>query len=164
WSRASGRWPRPSMPPSWRYLARGSGGRRGMGAGRSRRGALPGERTKYRQRRRRDRIPVPPQGASTSLPPGDGGGARAVRGSPRPGAACLDLAWTACGVFDGFFELSLAPWDLAAGALLVQEAGGIVTDRRAERTSWPATSWPVPKPCTASFSRWPARYVERAAP
>ena len=81
-----------------------------------------------------------------------------------PGAACLDLAWTACGVFDGFFELSLAPWDLAAGALLVQEAGGIVTDRRAERTSWPATSWPVPKPCTASFSRWPARYVERAAP
>jgi myo-inositol-1(or 4)-monophosphatase len=46
----------------------------------------------------------------------------------RPGAACLDLAWAACGVFDGFFELSLATWDVAAGGLLVEEAGGRVTD------------------------------------
>ncbi len=46
----------------------------------------------------------------------------------RPGAASLDLAWTAAGVFDGFFELGLAPWDLAAGGLLIQEAGGVVTD------------------------------------
>ncbi len=46
----------------------------------------------------------------------------------RPGAACLDLAWTACGVFDGFFELGLAPWDVAVGGLLVQEAGGVVSD------------------------------------
>ena len=46
----------------------------------------------------------------------------------RPGAACLDLAWAACGVFDGFFELGLAPWDVAAGGLLVEEAGGCVTD------------------------------------
>ncbi len=46
----------------------------------------------------------------------------------RPGAACLDLAWTACGVFDGFFELGLAAWDVAAGGLLVQEAGGVVSD------------------------------------
>jgi myo-inositol-1(or 4)-monophosphatase len=46
----------------------------------------------------------------------------------RPGAASLDLAWTACGVFDGFFELGLAPWDVAAGGLLVQEAGGAVSD------------------------------------
>jgi myo-inositol-1(or 4)-monophosphatase len=46
----------------------------------------------------------------------------------RPGAASLDLAWVACGVFDGFFELGLAPWDVAAGAALIQEAGGIVTD------------------------------------
>jgi myo-inositol-1(or 4)-monophosphatase len=46
----------------------------------------------------------------------------------RPGAACLDLAWTACGVFDGFFELGLAPWDVAVGGLLVTEAGGVVTD------------------------------------
>jgi myo-inositol-1(or 4)-monophosphatase len=46
----------------------------------------------------------------------------------RPGAASLDLAWVAGGVFDGFFELGLAPWDVAAGALLVREAGGAVTD------------------------------------
>jgi myo-inositol-1(or 4)-monophosphatase len=46
----------------------------------------------------------------------------------RPGAASLDLAWVAAGVFDGFFELALAPWDVAAGGLLVREAGGIVTD------------------------------------
>jgi myo-inositol-1(or 4)-monophosphatase len=46
----------------------------------------------------------------------------------RPGAACLDLAWVAAGVFDGFFELSLAPWDVAAGGLLIQESGGVVSD------------------------------------
>ncbi len=46
----------------------------------------------------------------------------------RPGAASLDLAWVASGVFEGFFELGLAPWDVAAGGLLVQEAGGVVTD------------------------------------
>jgi myo-inositol-1(or 4)-monophosphatase len=50
------------------------------------------------------------------------------RGIRRCGAAALDLAWTAAGVFDGFFELRLSPWDLAAGALLVEEAGGVVTD------------------------------------
>ncbi len=46
----------------------------------------------------------------------------------RPGAASLDLAWTAAGVFDGFFELGLSPWDVAAGGLLIEEAGGVVTD------------------------------------
>ena len=46
----------------------------------------------------------------------------------RPGAASLDLAWVATGVFDGFFELGLAPWDVAAGGLLIEEAGGTVTD------------------------------------
>jgi myo-inositol-1(or 4)-monophosphatase len=46
----------------------------------------------------------------------------------RPGAVALDLAWVASGVFDGFFELALSPWDVAAGALLIEEAGGIVTD------------------------------------
>ncbi len=46
----------------------------------------------------------------------------------RPGAASLDLAWVSAGVFDGFFELALSPWDVAAGAVLIQEAGGIVTD------------------------------------
>jgi myo-inositol-1(or 4)-monophosphatase len=46
----------------------------------------------------------------------------------RAGSASLDLAWTAAGVFDGFFELGLSPWDVAAGALLIEEAGGVVTD------------------------------------
>lgn len=46
----------------------------------------------------------------------------------RPGAASLDLAWVAAGVFDGFFELGLSSWDVAAGALLIEEAGGVVTD------------------------------------
>ncbi|MCM2321981.1 MAG: inositol monophosphatase [Oligoflexia bacterium] len=50
---------------------------------------------------------------------------RAVR---RPGSAALDLAYTARGVFDGFWERRLSPWDVAAGALLVEEAGGKVTD------------------------------------
>lgn len=50
--------------------------------------------------------------------------AKAVR---RPGAASLDLAYTACGIFDGFFEFRLSPWDLAAGTVLVEEAGGVVT-------------------------------------
>jgi len=46
----------------------------------------------------------------------------------RPGAAALDLAYTACGIFDGFFEFKLSAWDVAAGSLLVEEAGGVVTD------------------------------------
>ena len=46
----------------------------------------------------------------------------------RPGAAALDLAHTAAGVFDGFFEFNLSPWDLAAGAVIVREAGGVVTN------------------------------------
>jgi myo-inositol-1(or 4)-monophosphatase len=46
----------------------------------------------------------------------------------RPGAVALDLAWVASGVFDGFFELALSSWDVAAGALLIEEAGGVVTD------------------------------------
>ncbi len=49
-------------------------------------------------------------------------------GLRRPGAASLDLAWTAAGRFDGFFETALKPWDIAAGCLLITEAGGIVTD------------------------------------
>lgn len=44
----------------------------------------------------------------------------------RPGSAALDLAYTAAGLFDGFFEFRLAPWDLAGGTLLVEEAGGRV--------------------------------------
>jgi myo-inositol-1(or 4)-monophosphatase len=51
--------------------------------------------------------------------------AKAIR---RAGSAALDLAHTACGIYDGFFELGLKPWDFAAGALMVQEAGGILSD------------------------------------
>ncbi len=46
----------------------------------------------------------------------------------RAGAAALDLAWTASGTFDGYFELGLNTWDVAAGAVLVLEVGGRVTD------------------------------------
>ncbi|NJD06542.1 MAG: inositol monophosphatase [Methylococcaceae bacterium] len=49
-------------------------------------------------------------------------------GIRRPGSAALDLAYVACGRYDGFWEIGLKPWDLAAGVLLVQEAGGIVSD------------------------------------
>jgi myo-inositol-1(or 4)-monophosphatase len=54
--------------------------------------------------------------------------ARQTSGIRRAGSAALDLAHVACGRFDGFWELRLAPWDIAAGLLLVREAGGIVTD------------------------------------
>jgi myo-inositol-1(or 4)-monophosphatase len=53
---------------------------------------------------------------------------RQTAGIRRAGSAALDLADLACGRFDGFWELVLAPWDTAAGLLLVREAGGIVTD------------------------------------
>jgi len=46
----------------------------------------------------------------------------------RAGSAAIDLAYVAAGRVDGFFELGLAPWDVAAGVLLITEAGGIVTD------------------------------------
>lgn len=49
-------------------------------------------------------------------------------GIRRMGSAAIDLAYTACGRFDGFWEMKLCPWDIAAGILLVQEAGGMVTD------------------------------------
>jgi myo-inositol-1(or 4)-monophosphatase len=51
-----------------------------------------------------------------------------VKAIRRCGSAALDLAWTAAGVYDGFFEFRLSPWDIGAGALLVREAGGRVTD------------------------------------
>ncbi len=84
--------------------------------------------------------------------------AQAVR---RAGSAALDLAYVACGRFDGFWELSLHPWDVAAGILLVEEAGGHVTDlyggppiprdapasqRTATSTPPCSRSWPCPSP------------------
>src|SRR5712691_2989244 len=51
-----------------------------------------------------------------------------AKGVRRAGSAALDLAYTADGIFDGFFELHLSPWDVAAGSLMVTEAGGRVSD------------------------------------
>jgi len=53
---------------------------------------------------------------------------RASSGIRRAGSASLDLAYVACGRSDAFFEMLLSPWDMAAGAVLVLEAGGMVTD------------------------------------
>ena len=55
-------------------------------------------------------------------------------GVRRAGAAALDLAYVACGRLDAFWELGLSPWDMAAGALLIQEAGGLVADLKGEQT------------------------------
>ena len=54
--------------------------------------------------------------------------AESVSGIRRPGAAALDLADVAAGRFDGFWEQHLSAWDIAAGSLLIREAGGVVTD------------------------------------
>lgn len=55
---------------------------------------------------------------------------RTTRGIRRPGSAALDLAYVACGRFDAFYEYALHPWDVAAGILIVREAGGRVTGFR----------------------------------
>ncbi|MBU0750801.1 MAG: inositol monophosphatase [Gammaproteobacteria bacterium] len=55
-------------------------------------------------------------------------------GLRRPGSAALDLAYVACGRTDGFWEFGLSPWDMAAGTLLVSEAGGLVSDLAGEAT------------------------------
>jgi myo-inositol-1(or 4)-monophosphatase len=54
-------------------------------------------------------------------------------GVRRAGAAALDLAYVACGRLDAFWELGLAPWDVAAGAILIQEAGGLVGGLKGEQ-------------------------------
>ncbi|MET0420774.1 MAG: inositol monophosphatase family protein [Acidimicrobiia bacterium] len=61
---------------------------------------------------------------------------RAFEDLRRVGAASLDLSWTAAGVFDGYFEQALGTWDVAAGALLVREAGGVVTDWSGDPRAW----------------------------
>ena len=58
--------------------------------------------------------------------------AQKTAGQRRPGAASLDLAYVACGRYDGFWEFGLSPWDMAAGALLISEAGGLVSDMRGD--------------------------------
>ncbi len=51
-----------------------------------------------------------------------------TRGIRRLGSAAIDLAYTACGRVDGFFEYGLRPWDVAAGVFIVQQAGGKISD------------------------------------
>lgn len=84
----------------------------------------------------------------------------------RVGAASLDLCWTAEGVFDGFFELGLGTWDVAAGALLVREAGGIVTDWEGDPDAWlwsgdivagpPVVHAHLASICRESADSWPS--------
>lgn len=59
-----------------------------------------------------------------------------TRGIRRLGSAALDLAWVACGRFDGYWEMGLAPYDVCAGTILVREAGGLVADIY-EQEPWP---------------------------
>lgn len=63
-----------------------------------------------------------------------------TRGIRRLGAAALDLAWVACGRFDGYWEMGLAPWDVAAGTVIAREAGGISEDMY-EQLSWPSNGY-----------------------
>jgi len=65
-----------------------------------------------------------------------------TRGLRRNGSAALDLAWVACGRFDGYFEMGLAPWDVAAGALLVREAQGRAEDMYGQ-DPWPINGYVV---------------------
>ncbi len=60
--------------------------------------------------------------------------AKKSSGIRRPGAASLDLAYVACGRFDGFWEFGLSPWDIAGGALLISEAGGLIGDLAGNET------------------------------
>ena len=86
---------------------------------------------------RRDRVPVPAQGAAAALRARCSQRAfRTFEDLRRVGAASLDLCWTAEGVFDGYFELRLGPWDVAAGGVIVREAGGVVTDWDGDDRAW----------------------------
>ena len=75
----------------------------------------------------------------------------------RPGAAALDLAHLAAGRNDIFFELLLSPWDCAAGALLVKEAGGVITNAEGKEIDFSA-----PSPVLAATPRVYGRFIEIA--
>jgi myo-inositol-1(or 4)-monophosphatase len=85
---------------------------------------------------------------------------RGVAGIRRAGSAALDLADVACGRFDGFWELMLAPWDIAAGILLVREAGGVVTDLAGAPAAVAHTGVLAGNP---AIQRWLLDTVSRAA-
>jgi myo-inositol-1(or 4)-monophosphatase len=76
---------------------------------------------------------------------------RATAGIRRPGAAALDLCDVACGRFEAFWELTLAPWDIAAGMVIVREAGGVVTDPAGNEAAITHTGLVVGSP---TMHRW----------
>jgi len=84
---------------------------------------------------------------------------RGTAGIRRAGAAALDLANVACGRFDAFWELTLAPWDVAAGILLVQEAGGVVTDLAGDKPSLGAGAYVAGNP---AMHAWLLQTLKRA--
>jgi myo-inositol-1(or 4)-monophosphatase len=84
---------------------------------------------------------------------------RGTAGIRRAGSAALDLSNVACGRFDAFWELVLAPWDVAAGVIMVQEAGGIVTDLDGNPPSLTAGSFVAGNP---AMHAWLLQTVRRA--
>ena len=84
---------------------------------------------------------------------------RGTAGVRRAGSAAVDLSNVACGRFDAFWELVLAPWDVAAGILIVREAGGIVTDLAGNPPSLIAGSFVAGNP---AMHAWLLQTVRRA--
>jgi myo-inositol-1(or 4)-monophosphatase len=84
---------------------------------------------------------------------------RGTAGIRRAGSAALDLSNVACGRFDAFWELVLAPWDVAAGMLMVQEAGGVVTDLDGNAAQVTAQSFVAGNP---AMHAWLLQTVKRA--
>jgi myo-inositol-1(or 4)-monophosphatase len=84
---------------------------------------------------------------------------RGTAGIRRAGSAALDLCNVACGRFDAFWELVLAPWDVAAGMLMVQEAGGIITDLDGNRAEVTAEAFVAGNP---AMHAWLLQTLRRA--
>ena len=84
---------------------------------------------------------------------------RGTAGIRRAGSAALDLSNVACGRFDAFWELVLAPWDIAAGLLMVREAGGVVTDLDGNEAQLTAGSFVAGNP---AMHAWLLQTVRRA--
>jgi myo-inositol-1(or 4)-monophosphatase len=84
---------------------------------------------------------------------------RGTAGIRRAGSAALDLSNVACGRFDAFWELVLAPWDVAAGMLMVQEAGGVVTDLEGNPPSMTAEAYVAGNP---AMHAWLLQTIRRA--
>ena len=85
-----------------------------------------------------------------------------VAGIRRFGAAALDLAWVAAGRYDGYWELGIKPWDMAAGLLIVREAGGYATDPAGGDPRARTATWSPPtRICTPGCAKWWRRPARR---